>query len=187
MAVYIPDALKTIQVAFHPPIGFSGTVMIQNDVRLHISRKRWYHDKLLWLSYVDDLKSQRFFCCSVYIRLRRQCWWYISTVPSDVSYKWSMSPSHTAVLVGLSPYTQEACIVFWYLDFHKFLFLSVQKWSLRKILRITWEDRRTNISVLLAADTTSIRLWSSATNSDGPVTSSVCQTTASPNKCSSHS
>ena len=30
MAVYIPDALKTIQVAFHPPIGFSGTVMIQN-------------------------------------------------------------------------------------------------------------------------------------------------------------
>ena len=38
MAVYIPDALKTIQVAFHPPIGFSGTVMIQNDVRLHISR-----------------------------------------------------------------------------------------------------------------------------------------------------
>ena len=31
MAVYIPDALKTIQVAFHPPIGFSGTVMIQNE------------------------------------------------------------------------------------------------------------------------------------------------------------
>ena len=41
MAVYIPDALKTIQVAFHPPIGFSGIVMIQNDVRLHISRKRY--------------------------------------------------------------------------------------------------------------------------------------------------
>ena len=50
MAVYILDALKTIKVAFHPPIGFSGTVMIQNDVRLHILRK------LLWLSYVDDLK-----------------------------------------------------------------------------------------------------------------------------------
>ena len=41
MAVYIPDALKTIQVAFHPPVGFSGTVMIQNDVRLHISRKQY--------------------------------------------------------------------------------------------------------------------------------------------------
>ena len=41
MAVYISDALKTIQVVFHPPIGFSGTVMIQNDVRLHISRKRY--------------------------------------------------------------------------------------------------------------------------------------------------
>ena len=32
---------ETIQVASHPPIGFSGTVMIQNDVRLHISRKRY--------------------------------------------------------------------------------------------------------------------------------------------------
>ena len=41
MDVYILDALKTIQVAFHPLIGFSGTVMIQNDVRLHISRKRY--------------------------------------------------------------------------------------------------------------------------------------------------
>ena len=32
---------ETIQVAFHPPIGFVGTVMIKNDVRLHISRKRY--------------------------------------------------------------------------------------------------------------------------------------------------
>ena len=57
MAVYIPDALKTIQVAFHPSIGFSDTVMIQ---------KKTMHVKLLWLSYVDDLKSRRFFYCSVY-------------------------------------------------------------------------------------------------------------------------
>ena len=64
MAVYIPDALKTIQVAFYPPIIFSGTVMIQNDVRLHNFPKT-IHVKLLWLSYVDDLKSRRFFCCSV--------------------------------------------------------------------------------------------------------------------------
>ena len=41
MAVYILDTFKTIQVAFHPPIGFPDTVMIQNDVRLHISRKRY--------------------------------------------------------------------------------------------------------------------------------------------------
>ena len=60
MAVYIPDALKTIQVAFHPPIGFSGTVMIQNDVRLHNYFPKTIHVKLLWLSYVDDLKTTTF-------------------------------------------------------------------------------------------------------------------------------
>ena len=52
MAVYIPDALKTIQVAFHRPIGFSGTVMIQNDVRLHVSRKRYMY---MWKTLVVEL------------------------------------------------------------------------------------------------------------------------------------
>ena len=33
MAIHILDALKTIQVAFNAPIGLSGTVMIQNDVK----------------------------------------------------------------------------------------------------------------------------------------------------------
>ena len=65
--VFKPDALKTIQVAFHPPIGLSRTVMIQNDVRLHNVPKT-IHAKLLWLSYFDDLKSRRFFCCSVYLK-----------------------------------------------------------------------------------------------------------------------